>query len=102
MATARAACLRHLARPDTASRVAETDGAVIGCTSLEFRGRLNRDRLRAWIPDRIVTARAGGRGASCAGVAQGIALAHARGRRGVALASGIPDTSAPPPTRSGG
>lgn len=56
--------------------------------SLEFRERLNHERLWPWIPDLIVIARARGQGAGRALVAQGIELARAQGCRSVTLESG--------------
>lgn len=85
---ARAVYLRHLARPDTASLVAEIDGRVIGFMSLEFRERLNRTRPQAWIPDLIVTEPARGLGAGKALLLRGIELARARGCWSVVLDSG--------------
>ncbi|MDQ2799940.1 MAG: GNAT family N-acetyltransferase, partial [Armatimonadota bacterium] len=64
---------RHLARPDTASLLAELDGAAVGFMSLEFRERLNRTTPQAWIPDLIVTPSARGRGVGRALLERGFA-----------------------------
>jgi len=85
---ARAIYLRHLARAETASLVAESDGDVIGFMSLEFRDRLNQSRLQAWIPDLIVTESSRGMGAGRALLLRGIELAKARGCWSVTLESG--------------
>jgi len=61
---ARAVFLRHIADPNTASRVAERDGEVIGFLSLVFREHLNYIEPLAWIPDLIVTESARGLGAA--------------------------------------
>ncbi len=79
---------RHLARSDTMSLVAEIDGSVIGFMSLEFRERLNRTQLQAWIPDIIVTPAHRGKGVGRALLTRGIALAKERGCWSVTLESG--------------
>lgn len=87
-AAAREVYLRHTSRRDTASLVAECDGRVVGFLSLEFRDRLNRTSLQAWIPDLIVTAKYRGRGIGQALVEAAFALARERGCWGVTLESG--------------
>lgn len=79
---------RHLARPDTASLVAEVGNTIVGFMSLEFRERLNRTTLQAWIPDLIVTAGARGTGAGKALLLHGFDLARQRGCWGITLESG--------------
>jgi GNAT superfamily N-acetyltransferase len=79
---------RHIVRPDTASLVAEVDGQAIGFMSLEFRERLNRTRLQAWIPDLIVTEAHRGTGAGKALLRRGFELARERGCGSVTLESG--------------
>ncbi len=79
---------RHTSRQDTASLVAECDGLVVGFLSLEFRDRLNRTRLQAWIPDLIVTAEYRGRGIGQALLDAAFARARQRGCWGVTLESG--------------
>ncbi len=87
-ADAREVYLRHIARPDTASLVAEAGGGVVGFMSLEFRERLNQVRLQAWVPDLIVTASRRGLGAGRALVTRGIELARGRGCWSLTLESG--------------
>lgn len=85
---ARAVYLRHVARDDTASLLAEQDGEAVGFCSLEFRDRLNRTTTQAWIPDLIVTERARGTGAGKALLLRAFDLARERGCWGVTLESG--------------
>lgn len=85
---ARAVYERHLARPDTASLVAEVGGQVVGFLSLEFRDRLNRVQPQAWIPDLIVTASHRGRGIGKALLQRAFDLARERGCWSVTLESG--------------
>lgn len=91
---ARQAYLRHLARPETASLVAEVHGRVVGFMSLEFRERLNQTRPQAWIPDLIVTRSARGLGIGKALLLRGIALVRERGCWSVTLDSGFDRTTA--------
>lgn len=79
---------RHLARPDTASLVAEWDSVAVGFLSLEFRERLNRMQSQAWIPDLIVTDSARGRGVGRALLERAFLRARERGCWGVTLESG--------------
>ena len=85
---AREVYLRHVARADTASLVAEAGGEVVGFMSLEFRERLNRTTPQAWIPDLIVSARRRGIGAGKALLLKGFEIARERGCWGVTLESG--------------
>lgn len=85
---ARKVYLRHVARPDTDSLVAELDGRVVGFMSLEYRERLNRTRPQAWIPDLIVTESARGLGIGKALLLRGFELARQRGCWSVTLDSG--------------
>jgi len=94
METGRQVYERHIARVDTASLVAEVDGAVVGFMSLEFRERLNRTQPQAWIPDLIVTEAARGVGAGRALIVRGIELARERGCCNVTLESGYERTAA--------
>jgi GNAT superfamily N-acetyltransferase len=80
--------LRHVARTDTASLLAELDGRPVGFCSLEFRDRLNRGAPQAWIPDLIVTADARGIGAGKALLRGAFGLARERGCWSVTLESG--------------
>ena len=92
--TAKALYERHLARPDTASLVAECEGEIIGFMSLEYRERLNCVRKQAWIPDLIVTETARGLGAGRALLKHGFALACDYGCDRVTLESGYTRTVA--------
>ena len=85
---------RHIARKDTASLVAETDGKIIGFLSLVFREQLNRTRPQAWIPDLIVTEGSRGLGAGRALLERAFALAKERGCWSVTLESGYQRTAA--------
>ncbi|MDQ2688300.1 MAG: GNAT family N-acetyltransferase [Armatimonadota bacterium] len=85
---------RHLARPNTASLLAEVGGTPVGFMSLEFRERLNQTTLQAWIPDLIVTASARGKGVGRALLERGFALARERGCWAVTLESGYARTVA--------
>jgi GNAT superfamily N-acetyltransferase len=85
---AREVYLRHVARADTASLVAEVDGEVVGFMSLEFRDRLNRTTPQAWIPDLIVTEARRGIGAGKALLLRGFQIARERGCGSVTLESG--------------
>ena len=78
----------HVAREDTASRLADLDGVPVGFVSLEFRHRLGSGEPEAWIPDLIVTEAARGRdiGAALLDAAFGESLA--RGASAVKLESG--------------
>ncbi len=87
-AAAREVYRRHTSRTDTASLVAESNGRVVGFLSLEFRDRLNRARVQAWIPDLIVTAEYRGRGIGQALLDAAFAQARQRGCWGVTLESG--------------
>jgi GNAT superfamily N-acetyltransferase len=78
----------YLERQDTAPLLAEQDGQLVGFLSLEFRQRLNRERLQAWIPDLIVTASARGQGAGRALLNRAFELARERGCWSVTLESG--------------
>lgn len=78
----------YLNRTDTAPLVAEVDGRPIGFLSLEFRHRLNRTSLQAWIPDLIVTAKARGLGAGRALLNRAFELARERGCWSITLESG--------------
>jgi GNAT superfamily N-acetyltransferase len=80
--------LRHVARADTASLVAEVAGEVVGFMSLEFRDRLNRTTPQAWIPDLIVTESRRGIGAGKALLLRGFDIARERGCGSVTLESG--------------
>ncbi|HEV3164635.1 MAG TPA: GNAT family N-acetyltransferase [Isosphaeraceae bacterium] len=80
----------HLRRPDTAPLVAEVGGQVVGFLSLEFRERLNREALQAWIPDLIVTSSAQGQGVGKALLQRAIHLARERGCWSLTLESGHP------------
>jgi GNAT superfamily N-acetyltransferase len=93
-AAVRAVYLRHVARDDTASLLAEAGGDAIGFMSLEFRERLNRPTLEAWIPDLIVTEAARGTGAGKALLQRGIELARERGCHNLTLESGYARTVA--------
>ncbi len=85
---------RHLARENTASLVAERDGALLGFMSLEVREHLNYTRPQAWIPDLIVTEAARGLGISRALLTRGFDLARERGCDRVRLESGYARTVA--------
>lgn len=85
---ARRVYLRHIARPDTASLVAELDGRIVGFMSLEFRDRLNQTRPQAWIPDIIVAEGARGQGIGKALLSRAIQLARQRGCWSLVLDSG--------------
>jgi GNAT superfamily N-acetyltransferase len=85
---------RHVARADTASLVAEAEGAVIGFLSLEFRERLNQTQPQAWIPDLIVTEGSRGLGAGRALLRRAFELAEERGCWSVTLESGYQRTVA--------
>lgn len=87
-AAARELYRRHLARTDTASLVAESDGQIVGFLSLEFRERLNQVRPQAWIPDLIVTPSYRQRGIAKALLAEAFARARERGCFGITLESG--------------
>lgn len=87
-AVARGVYERHVARPDTGSLVAESGGVVVGFLSLEFRERLNRTQMQAWIPDLIVTPSARGQGAGRALLERAFALARERDCWSVTLESG--------------
>ncbi len=87
-ATAHGVYGRHLARPDTASLVAELEGATVGFLSLEFRERLNRTQSQAWIPDLIVSPPARGRGVGRALLERAFAVARERNCWGITLESG--------------
>jgi GNAT superfamily N-acetyltransferase len=85
---ARDVYLRHVARRDTASLVAEAGGVLVGFMSLEFRDRLNETRPQAWVPDLIVTESSRGLGAGRALMTGGIELARGRGCWSLTLESG--------------
>ena len=93
-AAMRAVYERHVARPDTASLVAEADGQVIGFLSLVFREQLNRIEPQAWIPDLIVTEASRGRGAGRALLRRAFELAKERNCWSVTLESGYQRTAA--------
>jgi ribosomal protein S18 acetylase RimI-like enzyme len=69
---------QHVARGDTASRLALLDGEAVGFISLEFREPFFMTRPQAWIPDLIVTE--GARGRDIGAALLDAALADARGR----------------------
>jgi GNAT superfamily N-acetyltransferase len=81
--------LRHVTRPDTASLIAEVEGEAVGFLSLEFRERLNRTTLQAWIPDLIVTEAHRGTGAGKALLLHAFDMARHRGCWAVTLESGF-------------
>jgi len=85
---ARAVYERHVADPQTASLVAETDGSVIGFLSLVFREHLNYVHPLGWIPDLIVTEPARGGGAARALLEEAFARATQHGCDWVRLESG--------------
>ena len=93
-AGAREVYLHYLGRDDTASLVAEVDGAIVGFCSLEFRERLNRLNDEAWVPDLIVreTRRSGGVGRAL--LERAYELARERGCWQLTLESGAWRTDA--------
>ncbi|MGH2458449.1 MAG: GNAT family N-acetyltransferase [Chloroflexota bacterium] len=93
---------RHVARQDTSSFVAELDGAVVGFISVEFRERLNRANLEAWIPDLIVTEGARGKGLGRGLLQAAFDLARERGCYHVTLESGYSRKTAHQLYRSAG
>ena len=82
--------LAQLEEPGAGPLVVEDGGQLIGCCSLHFRPRLNRDTPDAWIPDLIVTAPARGRGAARALLEEAERLARERGCWALTLESGYP------------
>ncbi len=93
-AKAQAVYERHAADANTASMVAEIDGAMVGFLSLVFRERLNCVHPQAWIPDLIVTEAARGRGASKALLEAAFDAAREFGCDRVTLESGYARTVA--------
>ena len=93
-AAMRAVYERHIAQENTASLVAETDGAIIGFLSLVFRDQLNRIQPQAWIPDLIVTESGRGIGAGRALLLRAFELAKERDCWSVTLESGYQRTVA--------
>jgi GNAT superfamily N-acetyltransferase len=91
---ARVVYLRHVARDDAASLLAEVDRQPVGFCSLEFRDRLNRTTPQAWIPDLIVTEGRRGLGAGRALLEAAFDLARERGCWSVTLESGYQRTVA--------
>ena len=79
---------QHVARADTASRLALLDGAPVGFVSLEFREPFFTTRPQAWIPDLIVTESARGRDIGAALLDAALAEASARGAYAAVLESG--------------
>jgi len=79
---------QHVARADTASRLALLDGAPVGFVSLEFREPFFTTRPQAWIPDLIVTESARGRDIGAALLDAAFAEASARGAYAAVLESG--------------
>ena len=86
--------LRHLARADTSDIVAVQDDQIVGFLSLEFRERLNRSTLEAWIPDLIVTSSARGHGYGRQLLEAALHLARSRGCHCITLESGYQRTIA--------
>jgi GNAT superfamily N-acetyltransferase len=78
----------HLSCEDSAPQVAEVDGEVVGFISLEFRRRLNRVSLQAWIPDLVVAESHRGLGAGKALLMRAFELARERKCWSVTLESG--------------
>jgi GNAT superfamily N-acetyltransferase len=77
-----------LSRDDAAPHVAEVDGEVVGFISLEFRQRLNRVSLQAWIPDLVVAESHRGLRAGKALLMRAFEIARERNCWSVTLESG--------------
>ncbi len=79
---------QHVARADTGSLLALSDGAPCGFVSLEFRQPFFTATPQGWIPDLIVTDAARGRGIGAALLEAAFEEAVRRGAYAVALESG--------------
>jgi GNAT superfamily N-acetyltransferase len=79
---------RHVANPDTGSRLVLLDGHPVGFVSLEFRHPFFTTAPQAWIPDLVVTESARGRDIGAALLDAAFAEAIRRGAYSLALESG--------------
>ena len=79
---------RHVASPDTGSRMALLDGRPAGFISLDFRHPFFTTAPQAWIPDLVVTESARGRDIGAALLDAAFAEALRRGAYAAALESG--------------
>lgn len=79
---------QHVARQDTASRLALLDGQPVGFISLEFREPFFMVRPQAWIPDLVVTESARGRNIGAALLDAAFVEATARDAYAATLESG--------------
>ena len=78
----------HVARPETASLVAELEGTPVGFVSFELRQPFFTLAPQGWIPDLIVAESARGRHIGAALLDAALAQARERGAYAVALESG--------------
>ena len=79
---------QHVARADTASRLALLDGSAVGFISLEFRQPFYTIARQGWIPDLIVAEAARGRDIGAALLESAFVEARDRGAYAAALESG--------------
>ena len=77
----------YLNRDDVDAFVAEEERAIVGFVNVEYRGRLNRGTLEAWIPELVVKESARARGLGKALLSRAEDAARARGCWGMSLES---------------
>lgn len=85
--THRRVFVSYLERQDVDAFVAETSNDIVGFVNVEYRARLNRDRLEAWIPELVVAESARGTGIGTKLLARAEEAALQRGCWGISLES---------------